>query len=146
MKQKECDHCHEEFSAWIKIDGKWRNLNSRRYCLKCSPFGSRRTRPIGSTTHSVPLSKQPSYITQRRREKKKRCIDYKGGKCQICGYDRCHRALEFHHINPADKLMDISYGTLGKAWNTIQDELDKCLLVCANCHREIAVGLVSLPP
>lgn len=71
---------------------------------------------------------------------KQRLIDYKGGKCQICGYNRCINALEFHHINPKEKDFTISGGT--KSFNTLKLEVDKCILVCSNCHREIHAGLI----
>lgn len=73
---------------------------------------------------------------------KQRLIDYKGGKCQICGYNRCINALEFHHINPEEKDFTISGGT--KSFNTLKLEVDKCVLVCSNCHREIHAGLIQI--
>lgn len=73
---------------------------------------------------------------------KQRLIDYKGGKCQICGYNRCINALEFHHINPKEKDFTISGGT--KSFNTLKLEVDKCILVCSNCHREIHAGLIQI--
>lgn len=49
---------------------------------------------------------------QRKREKlKKDAIEYKGGKCQICGYDKCDSALEFHHLDPSQK--DFGIGAKG---------------------------------
>ena len=73
---------------------------------------------------------------------KQRLIDYKGGKCQVCGYNRCINALEFHHINPKEKDFTISGGT--KSFNTLKLEVDKCILVCSNCHREIHAGLIQI--
>lgn len=73
---------------------------------------------------------------------KQRLIDYKGGKCQICRYNRCINALEFHHINPKEKDFTISGGT--KSFNTLKLEVDKCILVCSNCHREIHAGLIQI--
>lgn len=63
-------------------------------------------------------------------------IEYKGGKCEICGYDKNRNALEFHHLNPTEKEFDIS-PAFNKSWESIKPEIDKCILVCANCHREI---------
>lgn len=73
---------------------------------------------------------------------KQKLIDYKGGKCQICGYNRCINALEFHHLNPKEKDFTISGGT--KSFEHIKPEVDKCILVCANCHREIHAGLINI--
>jgi hypothetical protein len=75
---------------------------------------------------------------QRRREKiKLDAIAYKGGKCVKCGYNKCVAALEFHHINPALKEFGMGQNGATKSWATIKQELDKCILLCANCHREI---------
>ena len=76
----------------------------------------------------------------RQHEFKKQCIDYKGGKCSICGYDKCQASLEFHHIDPNQK--DKNFGNLKlRKWEDQKKELDKCICVCANCHREIHAEL-----
>ena len=76
-----------------------------------------------------------------RKNIKKQCIEYKGGKCILCNYNKCIRALEFHHLNPLEKDYVISGGT--KSFNSLKKELDKCILVCSNCHKEIHDGLYS---
>ena len=73
---------------------------------------------------------------------KQRLIEYKGGRCQICGYNKCMNALEFHHLNPQEKDFTISGGT--KSFESLKPEIDKCILVCANCHREIHAGLIKI--
>lgn len=77
-----------------------------------------------------------------RREVKRKLIEYKGGKCQICGYNRCQEALEFHHLDPSQKDFTISGGT--RSFESLKPEVDKCILVCANCHREIHAGLIKI--
>lgn len=72
---------------------------------------------------------------------KAKAVVYKGGKCQVCGYNRCMRALTFHHINPEEKSFGISGGT--KSFEKLKSELDKCILVCQNCHAEIHEGLIN---
>lgn len=75
---------------------------------------------------------------QRRREKLKAlAVEYKGGKCEHCGYNKCIQALDFHHLDPTEK--DFAIGNKGqtRSWGRIKQELDKCILVCSNCHREI---------
>lgn len=66
---------------------------------------------------------------------KKLLVEYKGGECERCGYKKCIDALDFHHKNPSEK--DFTIG--GKSWSLerLKKEADKCILVCANCHREI---------
>ena len=83
---------------------------------------------------------------QKRREKIKiMAIAYKGGKCQCCGYDKCVQALEFHHIDPTQK--DFGLGAKGytRSWDKNKEELDKCIMVCANCHREIHYNIIPCP-
>lgn len=67
---------------------------------------------------------------------KSECINYKGRKCQQCGYNQCISALEFHHINPENKSFEISKYSKRKFDKTSKAELDKCVLLCANCHAE----------
>ena len=72
-------------------------------------------------------------------------IEYKGNKCQICGYDKCDSALEFHHLNPKEKDNHISKMIQTRVdIDIIKKEVDKCILVCANCHREIHKGLITV--
>ena len=81
------------------------------------------------------MSNSEAVIDWRRR-KKIELVEYKGGKCEKCGYDKCNSALEFHHLDPTKKDFSPS-ANMNMAWNKIQNEIDKCILVCANCHREI---------
>lgn len=76
-----------------------------------------------------------------RRTIKQKAVDYKGGKCELCGYNKTINALEFHHLDPKQKDISISGGT--KSFEKIEKELDKCVLLCANCHREIHANLHS---
>lgn len=76
----------------------------------------------------------------RGRDNRNQYLAYKGGKCEHCGYNKCQDALEFHHIDPSHKdpsFKSIRYWGIDKA----KPELDKCLLLCSNCHREKHVGL-----
>ena len=76
-------------------------------------------------------------VTERRKKLKQMAIEYKGGKCEVCGYKKCSAALEFHHLDPSGKDFGMSDGGWTRAWSKIKEEIDKCMLVCANCHREI---------
>lgn len=72
-------------------------------------------------------------------------IVYKGGKCTICGYNKCNSALDFHHQDEKNKKFGLSVRGLTRSWDRTKNELDKCILVCANCHREIHEGITQLP-
>jgi hypothetical protein len=75
-------------------------------------------------------------VAEHRRKIKERAVKYKGGVCQECGYDKCIAALDFHHKNPSKKDFRISTGR-SFGWEKTKEELDKCVLLCSNCHREI---------
>lgn len=109
-KKKKCPICNKIFET---------NINNRKYCYECSP------------------SKDSGKF--RKRAIKHQLILYKGNKCEICGYDKCEGALEFHHLNPEEKDFQIADIDLSKNLNmdSLKKEVDKCQLVCANCHREI---------
>ena len=72
----------------------------------------------------------------RQLKMKQRAIDYLGGKCAVCGYDKCNDALDFHHIDSTSKEFNIST-SFNMSWGVLKNELDKCKLLCSNCHREL---------
>ena len=77
----------------------------------------------------------------RRAKIKAEAVAYKGGKCERCEYDKCLEALDFHHLDPNEK--EVIGALTRKSLNIekLKDELDKCILVCCRCHREIHAGL-----
>ena len=81
--------------------------------------------------------------TKRGRDRKKALVKHKGGKCFSCGYDKCIAALEFHHKDPNNKdpnFKALRYWSLERA----MQEVDKCYLLCSNCHREAHWGMLTL--
>lgn len=76
-------------------------------------------------------------VAKRRRKIREMAVAYKGGSCQSCGYNKCLEALEFHHLDPNQKDFAISQYGHCRSWERVQKELDKCVMLCANCHREI---------
>lgn len=88
----------------------------------------------------------PESVKKWRKATKERIVASMGGKCQICGYSKCHEALELHHINPEEKEFQ-----LGKimanpiSWDRIVVELRKCIMLCANCHREVHNDSANIP-
>lgn len=86
------------------------------------------------------MSNPNDYLKQKERAltRKLELIEKKGGKCQICGYDKNIAALEFHHLNPEEKSFQLDSRRLSNTTiERLLEEADKCILVCANCHREI---------
>lgn len=83
---------------------------------------------------------------KRRHNIKSEAIEYKGGKCHICSYDRCKEALDFHHTDPNLKDPNIKGALTRQSLNLeqLKPELDKCILVCCRCHREIHAGIIKI--
>lgn len=77
------------------------------------------------------------YDYQKRHKIKAKLVEYKGGKCEICGYDKCLNALDFHHKNPENKEFALNTANYNKSFEKLKNEVDKCILICANCHREL---------
>ena len=112
---KTCEICGQNFEI---MDNGW----TRKYCYECSP-------------HEDENMSHAQAVTIKRRAIKKMLIEYKGGKCQHYGYDKCMRALEFHHLNPEEKDFHLSKN-LSKSIASLKNEADKCVLLCSNCHAE----------
>lgn len=83
-------------------------------------------------------------VAKRRRKIKAMAIEYKGGRCQLCGYQRYQGALELHHIDRTTKSFGIGDKGYTRSWEKVKAELDKCALLCANCHREVGGGYLQL--
>lgn len=119
---KRCGTCKEhkplnEFSVRVRRG----NLGRNSRCKKCS----------------IKIS------SDFKKRQKLKAIEYKGGKCKFCGYNRCVYSLDFHHLNPNEKKFEIAHG-IGRKWENLIEELDKCILVCRNCHGEIHEGLLNI--
>ena len=72
---------------------------------------------------------------KNRRKFIQEAVEYKGGNCKKCGYNKCQAALEFHHRDPSQKEFQIcNKNSMSKK---VKKELDKCDMLCANCHREL---------
>jgi len=158
---KICEKCGKEFPYIVVIDGKKRNLGSRKYCLECSSFGKHNTKKLNGEKRKYEpkynglfclqcgkrlKGRQRKYcshkcgisygVKERLRRLKQKAVDLMGGKCEICGYDKCIAALDFHHINGKKKEFRISRMGSTK-WEKVLEELKKCQLLCSNCHREL---------
>ena len=84
-------------------------------------------------------------VKKRRKHLRQMAREYLGGKCMICGYDRCPGALDFHHRDPKKKKFGLSDRGLTRSWEKTKKEIEKCVLICANCHREVHAGITQLP-
>lgn len=113
-EKRKCILCQKDFIP---------NNPNRKYCYECSPKGME--------------INQASRL--KKRALKKYLIDLKGGKCEKCGYSKCQGALQFHHIDPSQKEFNFSHVNLNDSdydLDRMIEELEKCKLLCANCHFE----------
>ena len=109
-----CILCGKEFIT---------NNYARKYCYDCSPEG---------VSPKIALR-------YKKRALKHQLVKYKGGKCEHCGYNACEGALQFHHRNPQEKDFTIAHVNLNGDMISLEklyQEIDKCSLLCANCHFE----------
>lgn len=161
------------------IDGKRRNLVSRRYCLKCSPWGKNNRKNLEvEASRLVKLNRgkpgrvcticgcpkpveeffrlsRGSYYSycrscdrqrqvEKARQLKADAVEYKGGKCCVCGYARYQGALVFHHRDPNEKDLLIAHTHRKCLSEDLKRELDKCVLLCNRCHSELHGGVITL--
>jgi predicted transcriptional regulator len=111
-----------------------------RKCPKCKEVKSvenfyNRRNGKGNSVYCKKCSNKE--VTNRQRKFKEKCVAYKGGKCEICGYNKCVGALDFHHQDRSEKDFGIAQKKTYKYDSSIERELDKCMLLCSNCHREL---------
>jgi len=159
---KYCEKCNEDFTNKVPNIDISVDIRSRKNCWKCSPYGNsnrkvleKRTSKIcskckedlsienfytksstGNRTRTPYCKKcQMNYNLQREIKRKIQMIEYKGGKCIKCGYNKNIAALDFHHLESDNKDFNIAH--VGGGLEKMKKELDKCILVCSNCHREI---------
>jgi hypothetical protein len=160
-----CNKCGTTFLNTHVINGKVHNLQRRKFCLVCSPFEKHNTKNLGSDKSNnlkcISCQKQLSgkqrkfcsdgckaqygnnkyqdYGSQQKRSRRRKLkiISMMGGKCSICGYNKNFSALSFHHTNPKDKCIKLDSRSLSNhSWEAIMKELQKCVLLCQNCHNE----------
>jgi transposase len=84
-------------------------------------------------------------VSERRRTIKTTLVAEAGGACVLCGYDRCPRALGFHHLDPSTKEFGLAFGGMSRSLARARAEATKCVLLCSNCHMEVEAGLTSVP-
>ena len=155
-----CKKCGQHFPNRFMIDGKTRVVRNRKYCLDCSPFGLHNTRQIHiveerelskgyckqcgrklADNYSYPTC-SVCYVNKHRAMVRQKALEYKGGKCCVCGYNKTYHALSYHHVNPNNKEFELS-SNHSVSWERMKKELDKCILVCRNCHAEIEANLID---
>lgn len=158
----DCRKCGVYFPLKQVIEGKPRILKSRKYCLVCSPFGQHNTRKLDESRpeliyvcsicgdrYNAGHRHYKNYCgscrsVRRRQTLKRMAIEHMGGRCQLCGYDRCVQALHFHHLEPHEK--EFTFANYSRSWERLRVEIEKCVLLCGNCHTEVHAGITVLAP
>jgi 5-methylcytosine-specific restriction endonuclease McrA len=84
-------------------------------------------------------------VSEHRRKLKALLVAEAGGRCVVCGYDRYVGALEFHHLDPAQKRLTLSRNGVTLSLDAVRAEAAKCVLVCSNCHAEVEAGVTRVP-
>lgn len=113
-------------------------VDGKKHCTRCDQWKSvEEFGPKGQKqTHHYCRPCLYAYQQERGKARKKKVIEIMGGKCVRCGYCRNHAALEFHHLDPSKKEINIAGNGIKGSWKRLTQELKKCILLCANCHRE----------
>jgi hypothetical protein len=99
-----------------------------------------------------PKQQERNIKTSRARKRKNRILveEYKnniGCYCRSCGIYDHPVCMDFHHLNEDDKRDTVSrLSSFGYKWEVIQNEIDKCILLCSSCHRKIHEGLICFIP
>lgn len=134
LKRHNLKTIHNSFEKKVIIDGK-------KECTKCGElkelkdFYKRENNGFASKCKKC----ANDYYTKRQKKIKIKMIEYKGGECERCSLkleDTHYAVFDFHHIDPNEKDDNFKKIKFQK-WEKIKKEIDKCMLVCSNCHREI---------
>ena len=126
IKQKVCKRCTQSFDLTST------NFYSNGY----TPNGSIKWKPYCKSCYKLDRNERFDDIVAQV---------FPVLECKLCGYNKCEKALEFHHLDPSTKLINIA--KLGMTRHNSQfvlDELRKCVVLCANCHREFHAGVTKL--
>jgi len=129
------------------------NINKKREIVHRLVAEGKTTKEIGLitgyTSATIRYYREPSKekesrtinqkVASQRRKMKRKLVNYSGGKCIKCGYDKNDAALTFHHINPKEKEFGVGNGNI-KSYDRNKNECDKCCLLCHNCHSEFHAG------
>lgn len=101
---------------------------------ECKYHGKLEFRLEGRGAYRCPKCRSER-VSRDRRKLKDEALNFLGGKCSICGYSKSKWALEFHHLE--NKEHAIAFLIRDRKRNLLFEEIQKCILVCSNCHQEL---------
>ena len=149
--QSDIDYLNKSYPVGINIDIIVSHLNKSRRSIfhKVARLGLSRSRVALNRSKDLFYRKkydQTYYLNNkneiykrkvvRLRKHKSELITLLGGKCSSCGYNKCPAALDFHH-HSTDKESEVTIVIKNYSKEKALKEAAKCILLCANCHREL---------
>lgn len=143
----ECSPYGEHNTKKIHIFPEQQRGSETRTCPRCKQSKSRlefydRRKTEGASVYCKKCTGLQTI--ERQQEFKKKCVEYKSNRCSVCGYDKYFGALEFHHLDPSKKDFSLAHVRLTAFNAKVKIELDKCILLCSNCHRELHAKLKGI--
>lgn len=136
---KNCDTCKEEkdLNDFNKNRAKKDGFNS--ICRQCSNKRSKQYYKDNTQHHKSVITKRNSKIRKRH---KAMVDELKFTGCSICD-EKEICCLDYHHLRDKENAIAVMVAS-GVSWSKILEEISKCILVCANCHRKIHAGLLKI--
>lgn len=144
----EVDRSYTTVRYWLRRYGLRTTGAARRRQVRYTEGLCRRhgvTRFIATKRGPVCAACAAQRVTTWRRRAKRKLVQESGGCCQLCGYSRWVGALQFHHRDPKAKSFGLGTRGLARSIEVLRAEVNKCVLLCANCHAEVEGGVATIP-
>jgi 5-methylcytosine-specific restriction endonuclease McrA len=121
-----------------------RGLPAGKVQRECPVHGLTPFVKYSASDHHRCLQCRKERVVARRRKVKALLVEEAGGCCRLCGYDRYTGALQFHHLDPAEKPFGLGLRGVARSLERCREEARKCVLLCANCHAEVEAGVATV--
>jgi hypothetical protein len=109
---------------------------------KCKCGETRPDKFYGNKT-TVCAKCHSKYTHESGKKKRKKALEYLGNKCVYCEYNKYDCSIEIHHLNPEEK--DTAFSSMRNwSWKRLEKELQKCVLLCKNCHAALHNGHIKI--
>lgn len=132
--ERKCSECDQlKMCSW---SSSFTQTGKPEYRIRCKDCHNKYL----SRINKAKRPRRTSQALDRKSRVKRKCVEYLGGRCYRCGYDKCIKALTFHHRDANAKIFTVSQ-MLDRSWGILVSELDKCDLLCFNCHMEEHCGI-----
>jgi hypothetical protein len=136
MESKRCSQCKEQKPLTEFYKAKSKPAGYAYTCKSCSDKSNKRTRDKHTERYHGYRADYKSKLNEQINEYKTSC------GCTVCGENSHPAVLDLHHLDPSIK--EGSPSTMRTSWERWLAEAEKCIVLCANCHRKVHVGLIEL--